>query len=137
MTDPRGPTPAKASLRLPPWAAGLGRARLWLAALVLLAAGLAAGVPQARFHAPVPGGAVLERAAGDVAVLRQSEAPALKRRLAADDRAGGPDDPGAAPPPRRPGQALTASEATQPVAASAPHRPGVRLRPEARAPPAA
>jgi hypothetical protein len=134
MTTPRGPTTAKASPRLPLWAAGLGRARLWVAALLLLAAGLAGGTPQARLHAP--GGAVLERAAGDLTVLRQSEAPALKRRVAADDRAGGPDDP-VAPPPRQPVQALAASALTQPVATTAPRRPGLRLRPEARAPPAA
>jgi hypothetical protein len=137
MTAPKGPTPAEARTCRPFWAAGLGRARLWLAALVLLAAGLAGGAPQARLHTPVPGGAVLERAAGDLAVLRQSEAPALKRRMAADDRAGGPDDPGAAPAPRQRMEAPAGSATSRALASPAPHRPGLRLRPEARAPPAA
>jgi hypothetical protein len=120
----------------PPRGSALARPSLWLAALLLVAAALAGGTADVRGPVALQGGAVLERVAQDLAVLRQSEAPSLQRRMTADDRAegsGGPDvvDVSATPPAHSAGRSGGAS------ATGAPARPGDRrLLPEARAPPA-
>lgn len=119
------------------WTAARGRAWLWLAALVMVAAALAAGGSATPLRAKAGGGAVLERPAVDLAILRQSEAPILERRGAADDRAGGADDPRAAMPSRCLAEAPGAVAPTRPLLSAAPHGSGTRLRPAARAPPAA
>ncbi len=108
---------------------------LWLAAFVVLAAGLASGPPAAP-HAKGSGGAVLERIGFDLAVPRPSAAPAIERRGAADDRSGadGPDAATLQPvlAALLDGRARTASRSGSPAPAGHARR---RL-PEARAPPA-
>lgn len=120
----------------PPRRSALARPRLWLAALLLVAAALAGGTADGRRPVALQGSAVLERVAQDLAVLRQSEAPSLQRRMTADDRAegsGGPDvaDVSATLP------AHSADRFAGAATTGAPVRPDDRRRlPEARAPPA-
>ncbi|WP_296573012.1 hypothetical protein [Phreatobacter sp.] len=120
----------------PPERSALARACLWLAALLLVAAALTGGSGDVRRPVALQDGAVLQRVAFDLAVLRQSEAPSVQRRMTADDRAdgsGGPDvaDAAATLP------ALSADRSAGAATTGAPVRPDDRRRlPEARAPPA-
>lgn len=120
----------------PAWRIALARSRLWLAALLLAAASLAGGSGDVSRTAAPAGGAVLQRVAFDLAVLRQSEAPSVQRRIAADDRtdgSGGSDmaDAAATAPAIAAGRpaGVAAVGTAVPIC-------GRRLLPEARAPPA-
>ncbi|MDP2803563.1 MAG: hypothetical protein Q8O26_16965 [Phreatobacter sp.] len=119
----------------PAWRIAFARPRLWLAALLLAAASLAGGSGDVSRTAAQAGGAVLQRVAFDLAVLRQSEAPSVQRRMATDDRtdgSGGPDlaDAAATAPAISAGRSVGVAAAGAAVPASS-----RRLLPEARAPP--
>ncbi len=119
----------------PPERRALAGPRLWLAALLLAMAALAGGTGDVRRPVALQDGAVLQRVAFDLAVLRQSEAPSFQRRMATDDRAegsGGPDTAEAAAiaPAISAGRSAGVAAAGAAVPIS-----GRRLLPEARAPP--